>query len=51
MNQLNTVIKRWWVALIFGILAIALGIYIFFNPLIRRYKLCLCRILFSLWYL
>lgn len=33
MEQLDGIIKRWWVALIFGIVAIILGIYILFNPI------------------
>lgn len=32
-TQLEGIIKRWWVALIFGILAIGIGIFIFFNPI------------------
>lgn len=32
MTQLTGIIKRWWVALIFGILAICLGIFMVFNP-------------------
>ena len=35
-NELQGVIKRWWVALIFGILAIGLGILMFFTP-VRSY--------------
>lgn len=32
MEQLEGAIKRWWVALIFGILAIGLGVWMLFNP-------------------
>lgn len=32
MTQLNGIIKRWWVALIFGVAAIGLGIFMFLNP-------------------
>ncbi|MGI6108396.1 MAG: HdeD family acid-resistance protein [Eubacteriaceae bacterium] len=33
MNELTDVFKHWWVALIFGILAIALGIFMFMYPI------------------
>lgn len=33
MTQLTGMIKRWWVALIFGVVAILLGIYMLFNPI------------------
>ncbi len=32
MEQLEGVVRRWWVALIFGLLAIGLGVFVFFNP-------------------
>lgn len=32
-TQLDGIIKRWWVALVFGILAIGLGVFMLFNPL------------------
>lgn len=33
MKQLDGIIKRWWVAVLFGVLAIAISIYMLFNPL------------------
>lgn len=33
MTNLTQISKRWWVALLFGIVALGLGIYMLFNPL------------------